>query len=285
MNGLAALAGFCLAISAHAQEVDHSKMDHANMDHSKMDHSKPAPPEASQANASTPKTPLPEPTEAEHAAAFPVLKSQHAHAEPWIFKASLDQFEFAETDASWEGNISLAKDTSRFLLRSSGERSDGRLALSDTDALFARSISPWWEVVAGVNQYRTYSHQQTSLAFGFVGMAPYKFEVEATAYLANAGQSRVQLAVEYQTLLSQRLILEPKLEAEFYGRDNPALGWGSGLGEMQAGLRLRYEITRQFAPYAGIVHTRYFGKTADYLLLAGEAGSHTEWVFGLHAWF
>jgi copper resistance protein B len=285
MKGLAALAGFWLAISAHAQEVDHSKMDHANMDHSKMDHSKPAPPEASQANASTPKTPLPEPSEADRATAFPALNSAHAHAEPWIFKASLDQLEFADADASWEGNISLAKDTSRFLLRSSGERHDDRLSLSDTDALFARSISPCWEVVAGVNQYRTNSHQQTSLAFGFVGMAPYKFEVEATAYLANADQSRLQLAVEYQTLLSQRLIIEPKLEAVFYGRDNPALGWGSGLGELEAGLRLRYEITRQFAPYAGIVHTRHFGKTADLRQSAGEAGSRTEWVFGLHAWF
>ncbi len=280
MKGLAALAGFCLAISAHAQEVDHSKMDHAN-----MDHSKPAPPEASQANNLAPKTPLPEPSEADRAAAFPMLKSTHAHGSQWIFMAKIDQFEFANADLSWEGSASLSTDTERFLLRSSGERNDGQLEFSDIDALFARSISPWWEVLAGINQYRANGQQQTSLAFGFMGMAPYKFEVEATAYLASAGQNRLQLAVEYQTLLSQRLILEPKLEAMFYGRDNPALGWGSGLGELEAGLRLRYEITRQFAPYVGIVRTRYFGKTADLLASAGESDTRTEWVFGLHAWF
>src|SRR5690606_3689847 len=100
---------------------------------------------------------------------------------------------------------------------------------------------------------------------------PYKFEVQATAYLGKSGQTAANIEAEYELLLTNRLILQPLVEANFHGKDDPQRGIGAGLRTAEAGLRLRYEFTRRFAPYIGVVHERAFGKTADLRVAEGEA--------------
>ena len=117
------------------------------------------------------------------------------------------------------------------------------------------------------------------------GMAPYKFEVAATAYLGEAGHSAFKAEVEYELLLGSRLVLQPLLEVELSGRDDPRRGTGSGLATVEAGLRLRYEFTRQFAPYVGVTRERAHGGTAGYWRQAGEAVADTRWVAGVRWWF
>src|SRR5699024_7834914 len=121
--------------------------------------------------------------------------------------------------------------------------------------------------------------------FGIQGLAPYWFEVQATAYAGPSGRTAARLGVSYELLFTQRLILEPELEANLYGKDDPARGIGSGLSDLEFGLRLRYEIRRRFAPYVGIAWTRRFGASADYARADGKPATDREWVAGLRLWF
>src|SRR3546814_19885822 len=88
---------------------------------------------------------------------------------------------------------------------------------------------------------------------------PYKFEVEATAYIGQSGQTGARLEAEYDTLLTNRLILQWQVEAELYGQDDARRGIGSGLSTAEAGLRLRYELRREFEPYIGVARERAYG--------------------------
>jgi copper resistance protein B len=117
------------------------------------------------------------------------------------------------------------------------------------------------------------------------GMAPYKFEVQATAYVGEGGQTAAQVEVEYDVLLTNRLILQPRIEAIAYGRDDAERGIGSGLSEVDAGLRLRYEIRRDFAPYVGIEWGRSYGRSADFARAEGEEIEDTRLVAGVRFWF
>jgi copper resistance protein B len=116
-------------------------------------------------------------------------------------------------------------------------------------------------------------------------LAPYKFEVQATAYLGSGGRSMLQAEVEYELLLSNRLMLQPRIEATAYGRDDPARGLGAGLASSSAGLRLRYEVRREFAPYVGYEWTNQYGRTATLARAKGEPAQDRGWVAGLRFWF
>ena len=139
--------------------------------------------------------------------------------------------------------------------------------------------------MAGVRHDFRPGDSQDFLAVGVVGLAPYKFEVEATAYVGESGQTAARIEVEYETLLTNRLILQPLLEAEFNGKDDPARGVGSGLSTAEFGLRLRYEIRREIAPYIGIVRERAFGQTARFREQDGHASDDTRFVAGFRIWF
>ena len=113
----------------------------------------------------------------------------------------------------------------------------------------------------------------------------YKFEVQATAYLGEGGQTALKAEAEYELLLTNKLILQPRIEASAHGKNDVARGIVACLGSVEAGLRLRYEIRREFAPYIGIERSYRFGNTADYARIAGEPVHDTHWVAGLHFWF
>jgi copper resistance protein B len=118
-----------------------------------------------------------------------------------------------------------------------------------------------------------------------MGLAPYKFEVEATGYVGESGQTAARFEVEYETLLTNRLILQPQIEANVHGKSDERRAIGAGLSTAEVGLRLRYEITRQFAPYIGIIHERAFGRTADFRRADGEDSDDTRVVAGFRIWF
>ena len=117
------------------------------------------------------------------------------------------------------------------------------------------------------------------------GLAPYWFELEATAYLGESGRTAMRLDASYELLLTQKLILQPRIEANFYGKDDRARGLGSGLSDLSSQLRLRYEIRREFAPYIGIEWSRKFGDTEDLARAAGEDPSDVRIIAGLRYWF
>ena len=272
---------------AAAREEDHSTMDHAGMDHSKMDHSKmDSTPMA--ATPQEPRTPIPPITDADREAARPPAHA-HDHGGGIFTYLLFNRLETWDADPgtgqAWEARGWVGTDMHKLRLRSEGERMHGRTESVDLEVLYGHPVSRWWDVVAGVRHDIAPGADRNSAAIGVTGMAPYKFEVEATAYIGASGRTAARVEAEYELLLTNRLILQPLIEARWHGRDDAARGIGSGLGKVEAGLRLRYEFNRQFAPYLGLVHERSFGGTADLLRDEGEATHDTRVVAGVRMWF
>jgi copper resistance protein B len=180
----------------------------------------------------------------------------------------------------WYGN-----DDDKLLLRSEGERRDGRLGDGDAEALWSHAVATYWDTTLGVRHELGDGPRRDWLAFGVQGLAPYWFELQATAYVGSADRTAFRLRTDYDVLFTQRLILQPELEANLYGRDDRARDIGRGLSDMQLGLRLRYEIRREFAPYVGVQFVHRFGRTADFVRHAGGAATDRRFVFGLRLWF
>ena len=173
----------------------------------------------------------------------------------------------------------------KFWWRSEGHAADGKVARGSVEALYGRGIRAWWDLVAGVRHDFGTGPSRNWLGVGVQGLAPYKFEVSATAYVGEQGRTALVAEAEYDILLTNRLILQWRAEASAYGKDDPALGIGRGLSSVEAGLRLRYEITRRFAPYIGIEHERAFGGTARHRRTLGDDAGDTRAVAGLRIWF
>ena len=179
----------------------------------------------------------------------------------------------------------LGRDYNRLVIKAEGEASRGRLEEARTELLWGHAIAPFWDTQLGVRHDSGEGPDRSWLAFGVQGLAPYWFEVDASAYVGEQGRTAFRLGAEYELLLTQRLVLQPRLEINAYGKDDAALGIGSGLADGTAGLRLRYEFTRQFAPYVGVERAGKFGRTADLARAAGEATDETRWVAGVRFWF
>lgn len=262
------------------QGMDHSQMgDLQSMDDGMM---QPAAPTES-------RTPIPALTDADRAAVFTSHAGHQVHDSAINTYFLADKLEWQDADdastLAWDLSGWIGGDIDRLWLRSEGERSNGQTEDAEIQALWGHAISPWWDVVSGVRQDFKPGAPQTWAAFGLQGMALYNFEAEATAFLGENGQSAVRLEGDYDILLTNRLILQPTAELNVYGKNDPQRGIGSGLANTEAGLRLRYEIRREFAPYIGVTWNRTYGRTADYAREEGEDRSEARLVLGVRLWF
>jgi len=176
-------------------------------------------------------------------------------------------------------------DYNKAWFKTEAERQNGRLSGMRTEALWDRVFATHWSTQLGARHDTGGGPSKTWLAAGVRGMAPYWFETEATAYLGSAGVLAARVETRYEVLFSQRLILQPKVEANFYSKNDIRRGTGDGLSDLNIGLRLRYEIRRQFAPYIGVSWNRKFGNTADFARLRGERIKNTELVAGVRIWY
>lgn len=186
----------------------------------------------------------------------------------------------------WEGEGWIGGDINRLAIKSEGEGDvGGALESAELQALYSRAIDPWWNVVGGVRQDFRPQPQRTYATVGIEGLAPYWFEVEAQAFLSNKGDVHVRAEGSYDQRITQRLVLQSAAEVNIAAQDVPELGIGSGLSNIELGLRLRYEFAREFAPYVGVNWERSFGDTARYARAAGERASATSLVMGIRFWF
>jgi copper resistance protein B len=205
------------------------------------------------------------------------------------FKVLFDQLEWrnaAEGSAlDWDAEGWYGGDTDKVLLRSEGERVAGTTQNARADLLWDHTFARWWSVQAGGRQDFGAGPARTWAAVGVQGLAPYWFNTEATFYIGEQGRTAMRLKSEYELLLTQRLILQPEGEANLYGKSDPARQLGSGLSDLELGLRLRYEVRRECAPYIGVVWARQFGGTADRVREAGGNPSDVQFVAGVRAWF
>jgi len=270
--------------SEHHHHATPQADDDCAPEHAAMGHCTPAP--ATPPVVTQPHTPIPVLTDTDRAAAFPVLRQQHHHASTHYWRMRVNQLEGSDSknhhgsQQSWDVDASWGGDIHRLLLQSEGERSGGATASAHVRALYSRSITPWWDAVMGL-QRDFEPHARTWATVGIQGLAPHFFELSALLRASNHGQMQLELEAEYEVLLTNRLILQPTLGLTASGKTESTKGIVSGFNQAEAGLRLRYEITRQFAPYIGIVHERSFGRTAQWAAHPRE----TRWVAGVRLWF
>ncbi len=185
----------------------------------------------------------------------------------------------------WEGEAWFGGDINRLVVKTEGEGSFGE-AVDDAEAqaLYSRAIGPYFNLQGGVRQdFAPKAH--TYAAFGIEGLAPYWFEVEAHAFVSTKGDVLGRLSANYDQRITQRLILQPRVEFNLAAQDVRESGVGTGLSDAELDLRLRYEIAREFAPYIGISYSAKVGRTADFARAAGEDPSTTSLVLGVRAWF
>ena len=162
---------------------------------------------------------------------------------------------------------------------------DGPLEELEVQALYSRMISPFFDLQVGVRQDATPDVSRTHAVVGVQGLAPYWFEVDAALFLSHTGDVTARLEAEYELLFGQRVILQPRAEFDLAFQEVEALGIGSGLSSAEVGLRLRYEIRREVAPYVGVSWRRTVGGTADFARAAGDRSATTSFVAGLRLWY
>lgn len=179
----------------------------------------------------------------------------------------------------------FGRDYDRLVVKAEGDYGQGRLQEARTELLWGHAVAAFWDTQLGARYDSGVGPDRGWLALGVQGLAPYWFEVDATAYVGDEGRTALRLEAEYELLFTQKLILQPRLEFNVYGKSDEALGIGSGLSDGAAGLRLRYEFTRQFASYLGVERAGKFGQTADLARAAGEKTNETRWVAGVRFWF
>lgn len=186
----------------------------------------------------------------------------------------------------WDGEAWYGGDINRLTLKSEGEGVFGEgIEGAEVQALYSRAIGPYFNAQAGIRQDLGPGPDRTYATVGFEGLAPYWFEVEGALFLSNKGDLLGRLEGYYDQRITQKLILQPMAELNFALQDVPETGTGSGLSDLELGLRLRYEIVKEFAPYVGVEWARKFGDTARFARAAGADANGVSFVMGVRTWF
>ena len=186
----------------------------------------------------------------------------------------------------WDGEGWFGGDIDRLVIKTEGEATVGkRLESAEAQALFSHAISPYFNVQAGIRHDIRPGPDRTYAAVGFEGLAPYWFDVAGALFVSQRGAVLARLEATYDQRITQRLILQPRVELNLAARDVPENRIGAGLSDAELGLRLRYEITRQFAPYVGVSWDGKIGAAARLARAAGERVHATSVVFGIRTWF
>jgi len=213
-----------------------------------------------------------------------VLQSFAAGPEdPLYTKVTMDTLEMQNNDEkalAWDTNAWIGHDLNKLYIYSEGEKPKGESLESETQLVYSRAIASYWDVQFGIGYDKTQTDDQTWAVIALSGLAPYFFETRAAFLVGEDGNIGLRLALEYEALLTQKLILTPSLETEIYSKDTQNIGLGKGFSSLILGARLRYEIKREFAPYLGIEWGKNFGNTDKFSPL-----DEVYAVAGIRFWF
>lgn len=215
----------------------------------------------------------------------PVLADEHNFASMIV-----DRFETVNSDENTYITYDLqawyGRDYDRAVLKAEGDYDNGQLLEASTELLWSHSVATYWDTQVGIRYDSSKEvSDQTWLAFGIQGLAPYWFELDATGYVGDSGRLAFTLEAEYELLLTQKLILQPRFEMSLYSKDDIDRRVGSGLSDASLGIRLRYEFQREIAPYIGVEWAGKYGTTKDFARADGEDSNETRLVAGIRFWF
>lgn len=186
----------------------------------------------------------------------------------------------------WDGEGWIGTDWNRLWFKSEGFADQSGVSDGDHEVLYDRPIPRmrYFDAQVGVRADLDFDPSRVWAAIGIEGLAPYRFELAPTFYIRNDGHVAGRIDAGYDIYLSHRLILQPQAEVNFYSKDDPARKIGSGFSDLDAGLRLRYMISRKFSPYVGFAYNGRYGGSADYARAAGERTATPTFVFGIRIW-
>jgi len=302
-SGTAAVAARLLFFSVASVFSVVSTSAYASEDHSRHQMPQHQTPQEAPVQKPLPESPVtdvviyPPPTPTQLQAAFPDLGdrvSKGHMSDQYYGKLMLDRLESQYTDEGrvdahaalvWDANAWWGSDIDKLNVRSEGKHADGTTEQLETQLFWRHAVARWWDTSLGVRHDGGSGPDRSWIAFGVQGLAPYFFEVDALAYIGESGHTAFNLEAEYELLLTNRLILQPRLEVSGYGKADEARGIGKGFSDSEFGLRLRYEIYREVAPYLGVEWSRRYGDTADMARAAGEPASDVKAVAGIRLWY
>ncbi len=283
-------------------EMDHSQMDHSQLDHSQAGHDSLPGMERGNMPADAPIPEGPPPPEAfegplhagipgvdaqvMNSSRIQVMREVSGMPVAWL---QFDRAELRIKDGRngylWDAQGFYGGDIDKAWFKSEGEGTFGEAVESaEVQALWSHAIGPWFDLQTGVRQDLA-GPARTYAVLGAQGLAPYLFDVDAAAFLSNTGDITARVEAELDQRITQRLILQPRAEIRLSAQDVPELRIGAGLDRGEIGVRLRYEITRQFAPYVGVHYGRAFGTSRRFLRDAGESDGGWEFLTGIRTWF
>jgi copper resistance protein B len=204
-----------------------------------------------------------------------------------------DQLEYQVNDSqnvfNWDATGWIGGDYNKLWLKTEGDISlDDGNGEAEVQLLYSKLISPYWDLQMGVRYDQLYGETDNGRGFaviGVQGLAPYFIEVDGALFISHQGDISARLKLESDLLLSQRLILTPKLETNLAIQEVEDFGVGSGFNDLELGLRLRYEVSREFAPYLGVSWTKLFGDTAKFAEEEGESSNDVKFVAGVRLMF
>jgi copper resistance protein B len=241
---------------------------------------------ATVAAAQTPPTndePAPMPGMNAGGAVKPVMDREIlAHA---IFSQLEGRSNGSSTEFRWEGQGWVGTDYDKLWIKSEGTLSKGALDDGQQQFLYSRAVTTYFDLQGGLRSDIDSRPTRNWAAFGIQGLAPYFFDLELTGFVSGEGHLAAKLEASYDLLLTQRLILQPQIELNVYSKEDPARLVGAGFSDIDTGLRLRYEFSRKFAPYIGVVYQGKFGQTANFARRAGESTGDVRFAFGVRVWF
>ncbi|MEM9209219.1 MAG: copper resistance protein B [Pseudomonadota bacterium] len=201
--------------------------------------------------------------------------------------AQADRFEYADNEGAfvWDLQGWIGGDYRKVWVKSEGSRENGSSEDSEVQILYSQARSAFFDWQLGLRLDQAPSPNRSYLVLGLQGLAPQWFEIDTAFFLSDRGELSARFEAEYDLLLTQRLILQPRFELELSGSDVPDRGIGRGLAKTELGVRLRYELRRKIAPYIGINWTRLGGNTADFARANGQSVEHTSFIAGLRLWY
>jgi copper resistance protein B len=200
-------------------------------------------------------------------------------AEQWEWREAARAPEGVWELQGWYGN-----DRDKLWIRSEGDWVSGAGAQARAEMFWDRIVSRWWSLQTGARYDVGDGPGRGWAALGLQGLAPYWFDLALTAYLGDAGALATRLHAETDLRLAQRWILQPEVELNAYDRPDRLRLQGSGVTDTDAGLRLRYELRREFAPYLGVAWQRQWGETAQLMRAAARSPGAVQWLLGVRFW-
>lgn len=209
--------------------------------------------------------------------------------DPLLAMVLVDKAEYRKTSGhdhfAWEADAWLGHDINKAWLKTEGENSEDRTEEAELQLLYSRALTTNWDVQFGWRHDFRPKPRRDWLAAGFRGLAPYHFDIDIAAFIGKDGRTSIRADADYEILFTQRLILVPEIELDWFGKDDPERVIGSGLSTLELGLRLRYEIRREFGPYLGINWWTKLGDTKEIARAVGDETEDFEIVLGLRLWF